>query len=169
MIRRSKWLASIAALLVASALALLVRLHTSTENPLEIDLPDLQGENVNLDDLEGHVVLVYFFARGQHLDEQTRRLNRVQAELGPMGLEVIGVSEDGGPESAQQTVDRLHIAFSVVHDPDVLVHRYRIHTLPDLYVLDRSGRLRDVWHGPIPASEDSAFERELRSILAESR
>lgn len=83
------------------------------------------------------------------------------------GLAIIGVSvDDGGDEASSDFARRLGVTFDLVHDQD---HNYqaafRTLGVPSSVLVDRSGRLLQVWQGGFDVAStdtESLIERALR-------
>jgi cytochrome c biogenesis protein CcmG, thiol:disulfide interchange protein DsbE len=93
-------------------------------------------------------------------------LQKMHAELGPKGFEVIGVSVDeGGVDTVKQFVEEHQMTYPIVIDPEgKLANLFQTSVLPTTALIDRNGKI--VWkhYGLIEANDVSlkqAIERAL--------
>ena len=117
------------------------------------------GSAVSLADFTGRVVLLNFWATwcGPCVREMPS-LDRLQAALGPEGLEVVAVSEDRKQALAE--------AFLVEHRLDHLAlymdqrgkvaQAFGLRGLPTTYLIDRQGRLVGGLQGPAEWDDEEA-------------
>jgi thiol-disulfide isomerase/thioredoxin len=118
---------------------------------LELNLPDLSGQQRNLDEFAGKVLLVNFWASWctPCIQEMPSILRLVEA-MGETPFAVIGVNVGEAERRVQATAKRLEIDFPVLLDKDSAVFNgWGATVLPTAYVLDRSGRVRYVGRGPL--------------------
>ena len=137
----------------------------------DFTLENMQGEKVNLADLRGKVVIVNFWATWcAPCIREVPSLDRLQAELGPEGLQVVAVSVDRagaeivGPFLAELGVTRLDILL----DPKFRSARaFSISGLPATFVIDPEGRLVGGLEGPAEWDSPDALAL-LRYYLPEA-
>jgi thiol-disulfide isomerase/thioredoxin len=96
-------------------------------------------------------------------------LDQLQRELGPQGLEVVGVGVDEDPAEARAFLRRRSVSFAVGHDPDGSCARaYDVKAMPSSYLVDRRGVVRHVYLG-FRAADRAAIREQLVPLLAGER
>jgi cytochrome c biogenesis protein CcmG/thiol:disulfide interchange protein DsbE len=116
----------------------------------DFTLPVLVGGSpapnpIHLYEHRGHVVLVNFWASWcPPCVEETPSLEKLSAQLQPMGVEVIAVSVDQDPAALAKFIANYHLSFPVALDPDQTVaSTYGTSVFPETYILDRQGRVAE--------------------------
>ncbi|WP_295400481.1 TlpA disulfide reductase family protein [uncultured Thiocystis sp.] len=119
--------------------------------PVELRLPDLDGQERSLDELKGKVVLVSFWASWcTPCLEEMPSIQRLAEDLRDKPFAVIGVNVGESPLRVKTMVRRLGIGFPVLLDRDSAVFdRWGATVLPTTYVLDAEGVVRFVGRGPL--------------------
>ena len=132
-----------------------------------MSLPDLSGQQRNLDEFAGKVVLVNFWASWcRPCIHEIPSIRRLAREMQDQPFTVIGVNVGEGQRRVQAAARRLEIDFTVLLDKDSAVFEgWGASILPTAYVLDRSGRVRYFVRGPLEWDEDEVIGK-LHSLLA---
>lgn len=146
-----------------------VRLNPAQESPPAGDprLADLRGSPLDLRTLRGKVVVLNLWAGWcGPCRAEIPRLNRLQTDLGPAGLVVVGVNvEDLSPDELESLVERLGITFSVVRPDRPLSGPLRpAGSLPQTWFIDRAGRVRATRVGLVA---ERALRRACTTLLEE--
>jgi thiol-disulfide isomerase/thioredoxin len=119
----------------------------------EFRLMSPAGAAMNLGDLRGKVVLLNFWATWcPPCDSEMPDLNAIYRQYGnEKDFVVVGVNLQEQPEEVASYAQRRSIAFPVLLDRDGHVTRrdYQVRTLPASVIIDREGRIRDSWTGPL--------------------
>ena len=118
---------------------------------LELNLPDLFGQQRNLDEFSGKVLLVNFWASWcRPCIEEVPGIRRLIEAMADVPFAVIGVNVGEAERRVQATVKRLRMEFPILLDKDSAVFKdWGGNVLPTAYVLDGSGRVRYVGRGPV--------------------
>lgn len=116
--------------------------------------PTLEGDTVRLRDYRGRALLFNVWATWcPACEREMPSLQKLHEDLGPSGLEVVGVSIDAGPGSERTVRDFLAehgITYTILHDPrSRITDAYRIVGIPTTYLADREGRLVERWIGEV--------------------
>jgi peroxiredoxin len=129
-------------------------------------LPDLDGRKVQLADLKGKVVLLFYWATWwPDCREELPSVNALYREFRDQGLEVLLIDFRESPEHVRKVVkDRGYVAPVLLDESgDVTGRVYGVWGPPTIYLVDRSGRLVGRGVGPrnwtTPAAK--TFVREL--------
>jgi cytochrome c biogenesis protein CcmG, thiol:disulfide interchange protein DsbE len=120
-----------------------------------------------LAELRGRVVVMEFWASWCMPCRMTApRLSAWQDRYGAQGLTVIGITMDA-PEVALQASVEMGMDYAVLSDPDGETTReYKAFSLPTLFVIDRSGKIRTAMVGYSSAGFEKT-EATLRGLLSD--
>ena len=153
-----------AALLLASTATAL----KTGDSPPPIDLPDLQGEKVDLRALQGKVVLVDFWASWcAPCREEMPVLEALHEKYATKGLVIVGINIDNSKKKMNSFLKGSPVSFRIVHDPKIEVaQRYEPGTMPSSYFIGRGGKLRYVHEG-FRKKDAAAIERKIVALLGE--
>jgi peroxiredoxin len=132
-----------------------------------LTLPDLSGQQRNLDEFAGKVLLVNFWASWcRPCIEEVPGIQRLIEAMGKKPFAVIGVNVGEGQRRVQAAVKRLRMEFPILLDEDSTEFKsWGANVLPTAYVLDGSGRVRYIGRGPV--EWDRADIIEMLGELAE--
>ncbi|MCF7740682.1 MAG: TlpA family protein disulfide reductase [Candidatus Marinimicrobia bacterium] len=121
----------------------------------EFELETLSGEKVTLDQFEGKVVLLNFWATWcPPCKKEIPDLDKMHSEHKSRGLEVVGITLNSGtPEKIQQFVNNNDMNYHVLTGEQKytmnLAKKYdNITGIPTSFVIDRDGVVRHKWVGP---------------------
>lgn len=136
---------------------------------LRLNLPDLSGQQRNLDEFDGKVLLVNFWASWcRPCIEEVPGIRRLIAAMADVPFAVIGVNVGEAERRVQATVKRLRMEFPILLDKDNAVfNSWGANVLPTAYVLDGTGRVRYVGRGPVEWDRTDIIDRLVK--LAEQR
>lgn len=118
----------------------------------------LTGDTLALADLRGEAVLLNVWATWcPPCREEMPGLQALHEEYADEGLRVVGVSIDARNATAEveRFLEQNDISFTILLDPeDRITRRFRLAGVPETFLLDREGRIRQRWIGKIdPQSE----------------
>lgn len=118
---------------------------------LSLTLPDLTGQQRSLDEFNGKVVLVNFWASWcRPCIEELPSIHRLIESMRDKSFAVIGVNVAESEMRVRTAAGRLGMKFPVLLDTDSKVFNgWGATILPTAYVLDRSGRVRYIGRGPL--------------------
>lgn len=121
----------------------------------EFELETLTGEKVTLDQFEGKVVLLNFWATWcPPCKKEIPALDEMYSEHKSGGLEVVGIALNSGtPEKIQQFVNNNDMNYHILTGEQKytmnLAKKYdNITGIPTSFVIDRDGVVRHKWVGP---------------------
>ena len=133
----------------------------------EIQFQTLGGQPFRLQDLQGQVVLLNFWATYcLPCREEIPELNQLQHELQAQGLKVVGASTDDsadGVNAYQQEVAKFE--YEVLLGGDDAKAKLEHPQLPTTYLIDRQGRIRQKIIG---ARDKAGWEAVVKPLLAEA-
>ena len=132
----------------------------------EFALQDTHGRTVQLVDFKGKPVLLNFWATWcEPCKEELPSMQKLYENLSKEGIEVIAISIDrGDPSKVQKYVDKYHLTFPVLLDPDQKVRKnYYIMGLSTSYLIDAEGKLQGFVSGA--RTWDSEASRQVMLSL----
>lgn len=132
-----------------------------------LDLPMLDGGQVNLAQLRGKVVVLNFWATWcPPCRAEMAELNATHHALSERGLMVLGVNQAQDQTTVQQFIAEQQLSFPIALDQRAEVsQRYRVIALPTTFIIDRAGRIREVIHGG--ALTRPLIESKVNALLSE--
>jgi peroxiredoxin len=149
----------------------------------ELSINDLSGKATMLSSFRGKVVVLEFlFVKSQHCLRVAQVLNQLQQELGPRGLQPVGIAFDApnatttGGEYLNAMVQSLRLTYPVGYAQRAAVDAYLgrsandMLSIPQIVVIDRTGTIRAATGGQTdPSLEDiNALRVLLEPLLKES-
>ncbi|MBN1344348.1 MAG: TlpA family protein disulfide reductase [Phycisphaerae bacterium] len=125
------------------------RARSAVGKPFSLRAKTTTGQTVDVQDLRGHVVVVYFWASYcPHCRESIVRLQSMLERLASRGLRMIGVSLDESRTSLDAFTSSRGIrwpqCFSGKAWDDDVARRYGVQAIPSAYVVDGEGILRAI-------------------------
>ena len=170
-------------LLVLAGAALALPAATLPRASPEFALTQPGGSTVLLSSLKGRVVVMEFlFARSEHCMRVAQLLNKLQAQLGPQGLQSVGVVFD--PPNSVTTgaqigamVNYFKLTYPMTYTSKESVDNYlgrvpgEVLNIPQIVVVDRKGTIRAAsgGKGGDPKLEDQdALRALLEGLLKEN-
>lgn len=132
--------------------------------PIPFTLKNLLGEETNLSDFMGHVVMINFW----YTDcEPCRRefpgIENVYQRHAADGFRVLAINRmlRDNVERVREFVEEVGLSFEILLDEDIRVtwHQYQISEFPMNFIIDRTGKIHS-FHG-------SVEEEQLEEILTE--
>lgn len=132
----------------------------------EIQLVDLQGKPVQLSDYRGQVVLLNNWAIWcPPCKAEMPVLQAFYDRYREKGFSIIGIEAGEQPESVSEFVNEYQLTFPIWPDPQQLsMSAFQAFSLPNSYVIDRTGVVRLAWTGAI---SDAMLENYVTPLLME--
>ena len=117
----------------------------------ELNLIDLSGKQVSLDDFRGSVILVNLWATWcPPCREEMPTLQAFYEKYKDDGFVLIAIDQEETLEVVQPFVDEFGLTFPVWLDEEYEAERlFKTMNLPSSYVIDRDGTVRLTWIGGI--------------------
>jgi cytochrome c biogenesis protein CcmG/thiol:disulfide interchange protein DsbE len=142
-----------------------------TEHPLRgepapaFDVAARGGAQANLAGYAGRVVLVDFWATWCEPCRQSFPQYQKLLEEHAQDVVIVGISEDDDDKDIDRFVQNAGARFTVAWDGDkALAQRYRINSMPTLFIIDRNGLVRYVHQGFRPGDQ-TQIENAIESLL----
>ena len=132
----------------------------------KLDLTDLAGNNVSLDDYLGKVVLVNLWATWcPPCREEMPSLQAFYEKYKENDFVLIAIDQEEPLEVVMPFVEEFGLTFPVWLDLDYLAEReFKTSILPSSYVIDRNGTVRLMWIGGISKAN---LEKYVSDIILE--
>ncbi len=161
----------IAVLLIVVGLGLVMinRRYTPPPKPVtgsapEFSVADLSGRTLTLSEYRGKVVLLDFWATwcAPCLGEIPHFIE-MQQQLGPRGLQVLGISMDDDAKPVRAFYDEHKMNYPVAVGDAKLAEKYGgVLGLPITFVIDRDGRIAKKFVG---ATDTKLIQQEIERLL----
>jgi thiol-disulfide isomerase/thioredoxin len=167
---RNRWITAtvaVIALAVGVALAIWDRTSPSADALLALSLPDAKGTKQSLSQWRGKVIVVNFWATWcEPCREEMPEFVREQKELGPRGLQFVGIAVDQ-PDKVERFANELQLNYPTLiggYDAIELSAGMgnRLAALPFTIVIDRQGRVVQTQLGPVKKEQ---FRASLQQLL----
>jgi peroxiredoxin len=119
---------------------------TSRPDPIDLTVPALDGTSINLADLRGKVVLLDFWATWcppcrDEVPHVVAAYNKYHAQ----GFDVVGISLDQDKDALRQFIANNGMPWPQYFDGqgwgNALARRFHINSIPQMWLLDRQGRV----------------------------
>jgi len=134
-----------------------------------IELNNLNGKTIHLQDYKGKVVLVNFWATWcESCKEEFSKLIQLQEKYGSKGLVIVAVNlAESKPKI--QTFLKSHAfpenIFEIVLDNSSLTYKeWKARGIPTSYLVNQQGRIQEFWVGTFDA-DDTKFIHALEKAL----
>lgn len=149
----------------AADLSSVVPVEVSFAAP-DLSLRNLQGQTESLADFRGDVVLVNNWATWcPPCKAEMPTLSAYYDQHASEGFTIIAIEAGDPMESVLQFVQSLELKFPVWLDPNgASIRAFGNGTLPNSYVIDRSGTVRYAWTGEISMA---MLEKYITPLLSE--
>jgi cytochrome c biogenesis protein CcmG/thiol:disulfide interchange protein DsbE len=136
----------------SSAIALQASAPAKVNYPApELNLYNLRGEAVGLEDFRGRVVLVNNWATWcPPCKAEMPVLQDFYTDYAGLGFTILAIESGEPPTEVAAFVDQYGLTFPVLPDPtQSAMAAFQNYSLPSSYVVDREGQVRLAWMGPV--------------------
>lgn len=160
--------------LVLRYLAIAVWLLTSsaamaTDGPApDFSLPDKAGSTVSLDDFDGQVVLLNFWASWcGPCREEMPLLVELYQRYEALGFTMLGINVEEDSAAANNFLSTVPVSFPILYDRTNSVSKlYDVIAMPSTVLIGRDGRVRYIHHGYEPGYEND-YQDQIRELVRE--
>ncbi len=151
------------ALFFCSTCLLLAQPKVGQEAP-NINLPNVDGQNVGLNNFKGKVVLLDFWASWcGPCRQKNPSLVKLYSKLKDKGFEIYSVSIDGNEKKWKAAIKKDKIKWTQVISPGdwqaPIVSQWNLEAIPTTYLLDKNGKVVAI------DLEGKELETKIKSLL----
>jgi peroxiredoxin len=134
----------------------------------ELGLEDTAGEQANLKDYRGQVVVVDFWATWCHgCLQEMPWFGEFQRKYRDQGLIVIGVSlDEEGWKVVKPFVTKAAVPYRIVLGNDSSAKAYGIGNMPDTFLIDQEGRIAATYIGMV---DKDGLEKNIQRLLVRKK
>jgi peroxiredoxin len=130
----------------------------------DFTLTDLAGTPVELQDLRGKAVLLYFWATWCHTcHEEMAKVEEIARDYGDRGLVVLGINDEEPGIAAEYLKAGGHAIRSLVDRWQDVYKKFAVESIPEVIVIAKDGRIASV----SGYGEDAALRSGLRKAGVE--
>lgn len=148
-------------LLVLALVWTLLQRPSSSQDLTQSPAPDFQlvspqdGQPIKLSHFQGKVRLVVFWATWcPPCLAEIPTLISLQKELGPRGLQIIGISLDDGPEAVLSMHNKVSFNYPIVMGTQETVESYgNFPGVPTSFLINRQGKIISMIPGMVPEAQ----------------
>jgi len=127
-------------------------------------LTTLDGKDVSLESLKGHVVILDFWATWcGPCRTSLPGLNKIYEELKDKGLHVYAVDLQEDKSDVQDAVKEMKLTLPVVIDAGEVAQKYGVSPIPQTVIIGKDGKVLKAFVGAGPDTEE-----EIRGIVADA-
>jgi peroxiredoxin len=134
----------------------------------EFSLPDESGATVSLDDFDGQVVLINFWASWcGPCREEMPLLEALHKRYESLGFTMLGVNVEEDSAAAEKFLQGTAVSFPILFDRENSVSKlYDVIAMPSTVIVGRDGTVRYIHHGYEPGYEND-YQDQIRQLIRE--
>lgn len=142
--------------------------ESTTQSAPVFSLPGESGLQISLQDFQGKVVLVDFWASWcAPCIRSFPWMNSMLEKYGQDGFAVIAINMDQEPELAKKFLQKQNSALTIAFDPKgVVARQYQVMGLPNSFLIDRQGLIA-YRHVGFRLKQLDDYENEIKTLLAD--
>ena len=131
-------------------------------------LPDKSGSPVSLDDFDGQVVLLNFWASWcGPCREEMPLLVELHQRYAELGFTMLGINVEEDSAAADNFLRTVPVSFPILYDRENSVSKlYDVIAMPSTVLIDRDGQVRYIHHGYEPGYEND-YQDQIRELVRE--
>ncbi|WJG08758.1 TlpA disulfide reductase family protein [Aliiglaciecola sp. LCG003] len=134
----------------------------------DFTLKSQSGENMRLEEQQGNVVLINFWASWcAPCREELPHFEAMQQEYQDIGFTVLAVNVDENPEKATALLKDIAVSFPVLFDDNDQVSKlYDVRAMPTTVIIDRDGNKRLTHYG-YKTGDETKYQSVVKALLRE--
>ncbi|MEP4888468.1 MAG: TlpA disulfide reductase family protein [Aliiglaciecola sp.] len=134
----------------------------------DFTLKSNSGENLRLEEQQGNVVIVNFWASWcAPCREELPHFDAMQKEYEDLGFTVLAVNVDEYPEKANNLLNDIPVSFPVLFDNlDKVSKLYDVRAMPTTVIIDRDGNKRLTHYG-YKSGDEAKYKEVVKALLRE--
>ncbi|HEU5168228.1 MAG TPA: TlpA disulfide reductase family protein [Chitinophagaceae bacterium] len=123
----------------------------------ELSLETITGEKIETKDLKGKVIVInLWFTTCQPCIAELPALNRLVEEYKKKNVVFLGISTDTKTILDTDFFPKYKFDFKIIADGDVICKKIGRTGFPTIYIIDRTGKVKDAWIGGLSANDKTA-------------
>jgi peroxiredoxin len=128
----------------------------------DFEVPDVHGAKVKLSSLSGRVRLLDFWATWcPPCRHEIPMLNELHKQYADAGLTILGLSDEE-PEAVRAFAEQSTIGYTSLVQASDVAERYGVLGLPTAFLVDREGKIVEMYFGEKSRAE---LEKQIRTLL----
>ncbi len=134
----------------------------------DFTLKSKSGENMRLEEQQGNVVLINFWASWcAPCREELPHFEDMQQEYEDLGFTVLAVNVDENPDKANILLNDIPVSFPVLFDDNDKVSKmYDVRAMPTTVIVDRDGNKR-ITHYGYKTGDEAKYRTAIKTLLRE--
>jgi peroxiredoxin len=134
----------------------------------EFSLPNESGAMVSLDEFDGQVVLINFWASWcGPCREEMPLLEALHKRYESLGFTMLGVNVEEDSAAAEKFLQGTAVSFPILFDRENSVSKlYDVIAMPSTVIVGRDGTVRYIHHGYEPGYENE-YQDQIRQLIRE--
>lgn len=126
----------------------------------DFTLVDLHGKSWQLSSLRGKVVFINFWATWcPPCLEEMPSMQELYVNMANAPFQMLAILNNDRPEFAQNMADKAGLTFPILFDPESKTStRYELTGVPETFIVDPQGILREKFIGPRPWNSQGALD-----------
>jgi thiol-disulfide isomerase/thioredoxin len=126
------------------------------------------GGQMSLDELEGQVVMINFWATWcVPCREEMPHLEALYQRYSSLGFTLLGVNVEDDKQGAEKFLKSTPVSFPILYDPESKVSTlYKVQAMPTTVLVGRDGSMRFIHHG-YKAGYENDYQTQIRALLRE--
>jgi len=154
--------------IVAFSLVCLFNIASAAEKAPDFQLPQINGDSVQLSSLRGSVVYVDFWATWcPPCRESFPWMESMHQRYQDLGLEIVAISLDQKRDLIENFLKSHKASFTILQDSEGgTAEAFKVKGMPSSYLVDRKGNIR-VRHAGFNDDDKAELESQIKQLLTE--
>lgn len=134
----------------------------------DFTLKSNSGENLQLSDFRGQIVVINFWATWcGPCRQEMPKLDALYKRYQRAGLVMWGVNVEDDPSLADKLLKENPVSFPILYDVSSTVSElYKVDAMPTTVIVDRDGNMRHLHRGYKPGYED-IYRQQIKALMRE--
>jgi peroxiredoxin len=134
----------------------------------DFTLKSTQGENVNLSEQRGQIIVVNFWASWcGPCRKEMPMLESLHNKYNNLGVSVWGINVEQENQAGKDFLADLNLSFPIFFDSsNKIAANYQVEAMPTTVIIDRNGQVRHVFRG-YKDGYDKKYAKAIKSLVRE--